>query len=398
MYGKRFVVANKLLIANWTIGCLLMSLFTLVSAVKIENSTMVLVGGFLMFCIGVLYLLYEEELTSSKSDSKPKLKSTAMEWPRVIIGVQSGLILLSMFVTRSSISSLQAKQGLPIGNQIIGWVVLALSLSLPFLHRLYPKTHYLHRLVIIFLTFSPVFIILTISYEGLFYFAFCITLVAWVRLEHHIYTFTRKREPVPAEPLPEPKPLYDAISSVAEQIKSPSEGAERHEYRTLTLSDSRTALWFFFFIQSAFFSQGNIASISSFSLVSVYRLIPVFSPFSQSALLMLQLLIPFAIVSAILGILNRRLGVAPSALFMLVMAVSDVLTLNFFWLVRDEGSWLDIGTSISNFSIASLLCVFVAALEFVSEVFVSGIDIEEDGNSTKTRGTTTGNGAVIGSD
>ena len=60
---------------------------------------------------------------------------------------------------------------------------------------------------------------------------------------------------------------------------------------------------------------------------------------------------------------------------MVVMAVSDVLTLNFFWMVRDEGSWLDIGTTISHFVIASLLCVFVALLEFLSEVFVSGVDV-----------------------
>ena len=60
---------------------------------------------------------------------------------------------------------------------------------------------------------------------------------------------------------------------------------------------------------------------------------------------------------------------------MVVMAISDVLTMNFFWLVRDEGSWLDIGTSISHFVIASLLSVFVAGLEFVSEVFVSGVEV-----------------------
>lgn len=60
---------------------------------------------------------------------------------------------------------------------------------------------------------------------------------------------------------------------------------------------------------------------------------------------------------------------------MVVMAISDVLTLNFFWLVRDEGSWLDIGTSISHFVIASVLCIFVAGLEFVSEIFISGVQI-----------------------
>lgn len=63
---------------------------------------------------------------------------------------------------------------------------------------------------------------------------------------------------------------------------------------------------------------------------------------------------------------------------MLVMAISDVLTMNFFWMVRDEGSWLDIGTSISHFVIASVLCVFVAGLEFVSEIFVSGVEVGGD--------------------
>ncbi len=75
---------------------------------------------------------------------------------------------------------------------------------------------------------------------------------------------------------------------------------------------------------------------------------------------------------------------------MLVMAISDVLTMNFFWLVRDEGSWLDIGTSISHFVIASVLCVFVAGLEFVSEIFVSGVEV--GGNMGERREETKMNG------
>lgn len=63
---------------------------------------------------------------------------------------------------------------------------------------------------------------------------------------------------------------------------------------------------------------------------------------------------------------------------MLVMSFSDILTMNFFWLVKDEGSWLGIGTSISHFVIASLLCVFVAGLEFLSEIFVAGVEVEAE--------------------
>jgi GPI ethanolamine phosphate transferase 1 len=166
-------------------------------------------------------------------------------------------------------------------------------------------------------------------------------------------------------------------------------GSKELNTRPLTLADTRVSLFFLFLLQSAFFSTGNIASISSFSLDAVYRLIPVFDPFSQAALLILKILIPFALISANLGVLNRRLNVKSGGLFMMVMAISDVLTLNFFWMVRDEGSWLEIGTTISQFCIASALCVFVAVLEGVSEVLVGGVDFGEAVNKLENVVTST---------
>lgn len=234
---------------------------------------------------------------------------------------------------------------------------------MPVMHSLAPNKHYLHRLVIVFLTFSPIFVILTISYEGLFYLAFSVTLVTWVRLENRIY----KSSQLSFKP--------SQANGTATMPPSLTSSA----FRSLTLSDARISLFFLTLLQSAFFSTGNVASISSFSMESVSRLIPVFDPWSQGALLMLKLMIPFALISANLGILNKRLGVAPSALFMVVMAISDFLTLHFFWAVRDEGSWLEIGSTISHFAIASLLCVFVAGLEGVSELFIRGVEVDELG-------------------
>ncbi|KAL8999388.1 MAG: hypothetical protein Q9188_005892, partial [Gyalolechia gomerana] len=399
IYGGAFISHNKVLTATWFVACQSMSIFTLLPVVKTENISVILLGGFLMASVGLLYLLFEKSILSASSTATSELSSPRADGlSRNILGTQIGLIMLAMIVTRSSVTSLQAKRGLPLGNQVMGWLVLIASLTLPFLHSLQPNSHYLHRLIVIFLTFSPIFIILTISYEGLFYFVFCATLVTWVRLEHHIYTYiTTNRVSPPPSPVPVPKTLSSAISAISAQLQSstetttpdpptpskhtgttttnnPPQPAPTNPYRPLTLSDARISLFFLYLLQSAFFSTGNIASISSFSLDSVYRLIPIFNPFSQGALLLLKLLIPFALISANLGILNRRLGVAPSSLFMVVMAISDVLTLNFFWMVRDEGSWLDIGTSISHFCISSLLGVFVAGLEFLSEIFVSGVE------------------------
>ena len=77
----------------------------------------------------------------------------------------------------------------------------------------------------------------------------------------------------------------------------------------------------------------------------------------------------------------------------MVMGIGDYLTLRFFWEVRDEGSWLEIGESISMFVIASLLCIFVAGLEGGSELFVRGVEFEDDWHVGKGEGEVVGNGA-----
>ncbi|KAI9839189.1 MAG: Glycosyl phosphatidyl inositol anchor synthesis [Sarea resinae] len=377
-YGIDFLRQNKVLVTTWAVSCVLMSTFTLLPAVKVEDIKLIILGGFLMFAVGALYLLFEKNILFQSKAAKGALASPRADGlSRTILGVQVGLIALAMIVTKSSVTSLQAKQGLPFGTQVVGWLVLVTSFIVPFLHGLQPNNHYLHRLVVIFLTFSPTFIILTISYEGLFYFAFCMTLVTWVRLEHRIYVYTTNptinEKTLSSKSTPTHLPPFPGAAQKSTSAAAPATGTP--QYRPLTLPDFRLTLYTLALLQSAFFSTGNIASISSFSLDPVYRLLPIFNPFSQGALLLLKLLVPFALISANLGVLCRRLHVAPSSLFMGVTAISDVLTLNFFWMVRDEGSWLDIGSSISRFVIVGVLCVFVAGLEAVGGIFVAGVEM-----------------------
>ncbi|KAK3323579.1 Phosphatidylinositolglycan class N-domain-containing protein [Cercophora scortea] len=365
--GISFLQKHASLSATWFLSCLAMSTFTLLPALKVEDVNLILIGGALMVVVGLLYLIFEDFVLGDFS--WPEKSSSAKRYlDRSLVGIQIGLTILAMVITRSSALSLQAKQGLPAGNQIMGWVVLVASLLMPLAYRLQPNNHYMHRMLVIFLTCAPTFVILTISYEGLFYFVFSAILVSWVRLEHAVHKFSLSTAATnPAVNRPITKPEAGAETEAEARLPAP--------FRPLTLNDARVALFFFVLLQAAFFSTGNIASISSFSLESVYRLIPVFDPFSQGAMLMLKLMIPFALISANLGILNKRLGVAPSALFMIVMAISDILTLYFFWVVKDEGSWLEIGSTISHFVIASMLCVFVAALEGVSAMFISGVEM-----------------------
>ncbi|KAI0387609.1 GPI ethanolamine phosphate transferase 1 [Hypomontagnella monticulosa] len=360
--GVSFLQKHSALSATWFVSSLLMGIFTLLPpAMKAEDVQLIMLGGVLMTAVGILYLIFEETLLADISNPEKRGAATkGNEISRALIGIQTGLILLAMFVTRGSALSLQAKQGLPRGNQIVGWLVMIVSFLMPLAHRFQPNPHYLHRLMLIFLTCAPTFVLLTISYEGLFYFAFSLMLVTWVRLEHHGYVFLQSMQKATAEEKGAVKGTTEAVAST---------------FRPLVLGDARVALFFFVLLQSAFFSTGNVASISSFSLESVNRLLPIFDPFSQGALLVLKIMVPFVLISANLGILNKRIGVAPSALFMVAMALSDILTLHFFWVVRDEGSWLEIGSTITHFAIASLMCVFVAALEGVSALFIAGVEV-----------------------
>ena len=95
-----------------------------------------------MLAVGVLYLAYDKNSWSPGSRKAGTARSPKNSLSRVILGVQvglshmsqlsltnlgkTGLIALAMLVTRSSVASLQAKQGLPVGTQVVGWLVLGL--------------------------------------------------------------------------------------------------------------------------------------------------------------------------------------------------------------------------------------------------------------------------------
>lgn len=143
--------------------------------------------------------------------------------------------------------------------------------------------------------------------------------------------------------------------------------------RGLSPKDARPAIFFLFFINVAFFGTGNVASLASFTLQSVFRLTTVFNPFFMGALLIVKILIPFFLVSSIFRVLGRSLELPPFSLFLLGLATTDVMTLNFFYLVRDDGSWLEIGTSISHFCISSLMVLFTILLFALSDLLVGHV-------------------------
>lgn len=296
--------------AVWFATCCGMTIFTNLNPIKTDNLIQINMGVAAALAVGA---------AGCRGVSR---RDTA------VVVVQMILALIMAFSVNVAVKALLQRQGLPVVSQVTSWTILVGSLVWPVLIR--TTTHSTKHLQT-FLMFLPTFTVLTTSYELLFYVGFWLTLRQWVAIERAIMKASGTITPSWSQTL-------------------------------------RITIIGFFFLQLAFFGTGNISSISSFSLDAVMRLIPVFDPFSMGALLIFKLVIPYILLSASLGVMNQQLGIRPFTISTLIISTCDVLTLNFFYLVKTEGSWLDIGTSISNYCLAmmsSLIMLGVEAFTYV---------------------------------
>ncbi|KAF8919551.1 Phosphatidylinositolglycan class N-domain-containing protein [Mucidula mucida] len=306
---------------RWGVSCAIAAIFPLLSVDQSENLI-------LIFCGGIALLTSAGYIFHQHGPVSRSLK--------ILYRIQVLLIVLAMVITTSSVRSLQAKTGLPWINQISGWIVFTVSSLLPFVSRVShssPTT----KILMTLLGLGPCFIILAISVEGLFFAAYSITLLAWVDVEAAL------------------RPARPGQSSV-------------YHFQA---DDLRIVLFFLFFIQVGFFGTGNVASISSFYLSPVYRLIPVFNPFYMAALLTFKIVAPYLILALTFATLTYRLHLPPFALFLNALMLTDGMTLTFFFNVTDTGSWLEIGQTISFFVVTSLLLLWSGGICAIGEYMIT---------------------------
>lgn len=128
----------------------------------------------------------------------------------------------------------------------------------------------------------------------------------------------------------------------------------------------------------AFFGTGNIVSISSFEISSTYRLVTIFSPFIMALLLLFKIFLPFvlACVCLIQVIRKQELSILPA--YIIITIIYDLMTMNFLFLVREEGSWKEIGLSISQFILSSLFGIIQLILFLWSLLYLRQTTGEND--------------------
>uniref|UniRef100_A0A1W2PNQ8 GPI ethanolamine phosphate transferase 1 n=1 Tax=Homo sapiens TaxID=9606 RepID=A0A1W2PNQ8_HUMAN len=329
----------KMTSLSWTFFSLLLAVFPLMPVVGRKPDISLVMGA------GLLVLL----LSLCVVTSLMKRKDSFIKEELLVHLLQVLSTVLSMYVVYSTQSSLLRKQGLPLMNQIISWATLASSLVVPLLS----SPVLFQRLFSILLSLMSTYLLLSTGYEALFPLVLSCLMFVWINIEQE----TLQQSGVCCK---------QKLTSIQFSYNT-----DITQFRQLYLDDIRRAFFLVFFLVTAFFGTGNIASINSFDLASVYCFLTVFSPFMMGALMMWKILIPFVLVMCAFEAVQLTTQLSSKSLFLIVLVISDIMALHFFFLVKDYGSWLDIGTSISHYVIVMSMTIFLVFLNGLAQLLTT---------------------------
>lgn len=326
------------------------SLFTLMPAEIPENNNLVIFSGALI----ILTAMASRWMATNNNNFWLYLTRANKRDPQFskLFFVQVVFVAISSIMVWISTSHRSQNKQLHPLHQMINWLIAGFAMVLP----LFSPSSVLSRLTSIFLGFAPPFLLLSIGYEAVFYSAFAMVLMGWIFVES--------------------ANLYCSEQNGSARRSSIVEGSIfGYDERCLQLSDLRIPLLFTILFNVAFFGTGNFASIASFEISSVYRFITIFSPFLMAALLIFKLFIPFMLVICTFSAITKVVRIPRLGCYFLVILLSDVMTIHFFFLVRNTGSWMEIGNSISHFGIVSAQVVFVLLLFALTNIFTKDIEV-----------------------
>lgn len=324
---------------SWLLSSLCLAVFPLLPVVGREPNL------HLVTCAGLLLLINSScFLWLSRLKSTPQHQSGTKILIFQMIHVAACALIPSL-----THSSLQQKQGLPLLSQIISWTTLVSSILIPLLS----STRLFHRLLSVLLSLTATYLLLSTGSEALFPPALSWLMFVWINIE---------QEALLAQGVSGRQKLSTIDFSATVDIT---------KIRQLKLDDIRRSYFFVFFIITAFFGTGNIASINSFDPASVYCFLTVFNPFIMGGLMMWKVIIPFIIVMCTFEAIQVTTQLSSRSLFLLVLVISDIMAMHFFFLVQDYGSWLDIGTSISHYVIVMSMTIFLMVLSVVTHILSS---------------------------
>uniref|UniRef100_A0A183C762 GPI ethanolamine phosphate transferase 1 n=1 Tax=Globodera pallida TaxID=36090 RepID=A0A183C762_GLOPA len=228
-----------------------------------------------------------------------------------------------------------------------------LSLPSAFVFPIWASPGRLFDRLTLWLSFLQLpFVMLSVGHEALFLPVFSVFLLLYVLLEQPNIAGTQ---------------FLDI--EIGEKIIFQGEKDDLLLQRHPTASDWSRAFFLVATIEMAFFGTGNIASLNSFNPSFLRHFLSVFSPFTMAFLLFLKVGIPFFALSlcfAAAASIDGKYFVEKvhniGRLSAMVAMITNTMAMVFFCCLRTDGSWLQIGISISNYVICLMCSAFVYLL------------------------------------
>ncbi|CAI5439744.1 unnamed protein product [Caenorhabditis angaria] len=221
--------------------------------------------------------------------------------------------------------------------RILSWISIPWAFLAP---NLMTQRFLVDRLVAYALAFYIPYSLLSISYESLFVLLFLPLLALFLRFEFGHLSDVE---------------LFQ-IANFGANFSPPPNSNFFVEIRRAIVCVS--------FVLCTLFGTGNFASINSFNPSTLNLFISVFSPFTMAFLLIIKLLLPILCVSLTFSAICRFEKLEIRRLCCTVLILTDFMSMCFFHQLKDEGSWLEIGMSISQYIVS--MCISLALLILLS--------------------------------
>ncbi|CAH2050460.1 unnamed protein product, partial [Iphiclides podalirius] len=232
--------------------------------------------------------------------------------------------------------------------QTLCWIFSGVLLLLPFAYSRKLSS----RLMAINTSIVNFYLLLSVSHEGLFVVTLIFNITCWMIIE------------------------FQLLNSGDIQITDYSFGRESEEIserltlieRGLSSNDFRRAFFFTSYIILAFFGTGNIASLNSFEVRWVMCFTTSYKPFVITALILLKTLAPFLCVGCTFRAVQHVTKAPAGYLNVIVLIYSNLMGIQLLYNVKNTGSWLEIGSSISQFVIVQVITLFIVIINQIAKI------------------------------
>ncbi|KAJ8952592.1 hypothetical protein NQ318_004139 [Aromia moschata] len=298
---------------TWLACCLVLSVFPCLPIMKTSFNIPIYVAG----SLGWIFLFKAMYLDKIKTyyrmgNVNNQYKAFLVQFCCLILSAVYILLLEHGYISKES------------DFTYIPWFLFIIPvLMIPF-----TSTFIAVRLIATFFAFAPFYLLVSPNYEVLFSAVYVALLCLWLLIESKSFQFGNSTDII----------YYIKFESYKSKNKINSDVLRR-------------AFLFMVFIFVGFFGTGNIASLNSFDPMWVRAFMTVFSPFKMMGLILLKFMVPFIFTCCIFRAINSVGRENIMNMFCIILIFSDLMVLQFLYLITNVGSWLDIGSSLSHFII-----------------------------------------------